>query len=201
MSAGVVHGEILQQRPEWLLPPDERAQMRDRFVREFETQFSDWSAIARVCVDVDKDKDWKVLGYRSWDAWLQSAAPRSRSFIYLVVSHYKALSPDISDEELAEMPLASATVLKGVSSKARRDPKVQKSAHGRTKELRETIMREHPDQHLESVVTPKLKFSFSAWHKISDALEAYQMVEPNATIESFMEFIVTEWQLAQPERS
>lgn len=191
-TAAVVHGEILPQRPEWLLSPQERAGIRDRFVREFESQYADWSSIAKVCLDVDRDRDWKVLGYHSYDAWLSAAAPRSRSFIYLVVSHYKKLSPDISDEELADIPLASATVLKSVSSKARRDPKVQKAAKGKAKELRETIMREHPDQHLEFVVRPKLKFSLSAWEKIETAYEAYLLVDPTASMEVFLEFAVSE---------
>lgn len=172
-----------------------RAQWRDEYVRDFETQFSGWVFIAKVCLDVDRDQDWKVLGYRSWDAWLQAAAPRSRSFIYLVVSHYKALSPDISDEELAEIPLASATVLKSVSSKTRRDPVVQNAAKGKTKELRETIMREHADQHLESVVTPKLHFSLGAWHKINNAYETYvELIDPNASMETFLEFACSEVQ-------
>ena len=195
MNAQVVHGEILPQRPEWLLQPQERAEIRDRFVREFECQYADWSSIAKVCLDIDHDQDWKVLGYRSYDAWLQAAAPRSRSFIYLVVSHYKALSPDISDEELAEMPLASATVLKSVSSKTRRDPKVRKAAKGKTKELRQTIMDDHPDQLLESVVTVRLKFSLSAYKRIQDAYDLYvELIDPEASMETFLEFACSEVQ-------
>ena len=201
MSAGIVHGEIIPAcRPEWLLPPQERAEMRDRYVAEFEQQFG-WADIARVCMDFRRDKDYLILGYKSYDAWLNVRAPRSSSFIRRAVDHYKTLSPDIPDEQLSEMSLASATLLKGVSPNVRRDPKVQKAAQGKTKELRQTIMTTHPEQHLENVVKPRLKFSFSAWNKIQDAYEAYQMVEPSATIETFLEFIISEWQLAQPERS
>jgi len=195
MNAQVVHGEILPQRPEWLLPAQERARKRDCFVREFDRQFSDWSEIARVCIDVDKDRDWEILKFHSFDSWIMSAAPRSRSYLYLVIQLYRVLGQDISDEELAEMPLASATVLKSVSSKTRRDPKVRTAAKGKTKELRQTIMDDHPDQLLESVVTVRLKFSLSAYKRIQDAYDLYvELIDPEASMETFLEFACSEVQ-------
>jgi hypothetical protein len=135
------------------------------------------------------------MGYSSFHDWLLLEAPRSRSYLYLVIDHYRTLSPDISDEELAEMPLASATVLKSVSSKTRRDPKVRKAAKGKTKELRQAIMDDHPDQLLESVVTVRLKFSLSAYKRIQDAYDLYvELIDPEASMETFLEFACSEVQ-------
>ena len=192
MSAHVVHGEVIGPKPEWLLPPRERAKKRDVFVREFERQFQDWTEVAKVCIDVDKDRDWELLGFRSFEAWILDAAPCSRSYLYLVIGRYKELSVDISPEELSEIPLGSAGVLKQLSSKIRRDPKVRKAAKRKPKEFLAEMQQSHPEQMLESIVVKKLKFTASAWTVIEAAYDAYLLVDPDASLETFFEWLVSE---------
>src|SRR5882724_6724330 len=86
------------------LTPQDRAEARHAYVRAFEDQFSNWAGIAKACIDVDRDKDYLLLGYKTWHAWLLDAAPMSRSYIYIVVGRYKELAPDIPHEELVQMP-------------------------------------------------------------------------------------------------
>jgi hypothetical protein len=187
-------GHYHEVRPESALTPRERAEARDSFVRDFERSFSDWSAIAKCCIEVERDKDYEILGYSSWHAWLLAAAPRSRSYIYLVVGRYKELSADVSEEELAQIPLGSAGVLRQLSSATRRDPSVRKAATQPPKEFRQSIRESHPEQFIESIVEKKLRFTASQWDVIDRAYEAYQVLDPGASLEIFLEWLVSEAQ-------
>lgn len=175
------------------LTPLERAQARDGYVRQFERQFSDWTEIAKVCIEVEHDQDYKLLGFHSWNAWLLDAAPRSRSYIYLVVGRYKELN-DIPEEKLAQMPLGSAGILKQLSPAVRKDPEVIEAAQESPKALRKCLEKEYPMQHIEPIVEQRLRFTMSQWNKIESAWEAYKVVDPTASLEVFFEWLVSECQ-------
>lgn len=181
-------------RTEFGLTPKERAEARDSFVRSFERQFSDWTEIAKVCIEVERDRDFEVLGFSSWHSWLLNAAPRSRSYIYLVVGRYKELSVDIPEAELAQIPLGSAGVLKQLSSKIRQDPKIRQAARSKPGDLRQVIQNEFPLQHIEGIVEHRLRFTTSQWGKIESAFEAYKTVDESASLEIFFEWLVSECQ-------
>lgn len=180
----------VEMRPE-SLTPTERAQARDSFVRDFERQFSNWTDIAKCCIDVERDKDYRLLGYPSWHAWLLVAAPKSRSYIYLVVGRFKELIADISEEELAQMPLGSAGVLRQLSSAIRRDPAVRKAARKKPSELREAL-KNHPSQAIETIVEKKIQFTASQWEVVNGAYEKFKATDESASLADFIEFLVTE---------
>lgn len=179
-------------RTETDITPKERALARDSFVRSFERQFADWAEIARVCCQIEQDKDYHLLGFASFGAWLMQAAPRSRSYIYLVMGRYKELSPDISDEELAQIPLESAGVLKQLSPSVRRQSKVRQQAKGKASELIVTVQKDFPDQLIEGIVERRLKFTTSQWQRVEAAYEAYLVTDEGASLETFIEWLVSE---------
>ena len=182
-------------RSELNLTPKGRAEARDSFVRSFERQFADWTEIAKVCIEVDRDKDYLLLGFSSWHSWLIEAAPRSRSYIYLVVGRYKELSPDIPDEDLAQIPITATTLLRKVSSKVRQSSNIRHQAkNGSVNELRNAIEQEFPEQHLEGIVEQRLRFTTSQWERIEAAYEAYRVVDSTASLEVFFEWLVSEVQ-------
>lgn len=180
----------VEVRPE-SLTPTERATARDSFVRDFERQFSNWTDIAKCCIEVERDKDYKLLGHPSFHAWLLAAAPRSRAYLYLVMGRYKELIADIPEEELAKIPLGSAGVLKQLSSKIRQDPEVRKAAKKKPSELREAL-KHHPGQGIETIVEKKLQFTASQWEIINGAFEKYRATDESASFETFVEWMVTE---------
>lgn len=181
-------------RPEFNLSPKERALARDSFVRDFERRFSDWSEIARVCCEVERDKDWQLLGFKSYHAWLMEAAPRSRSYIYLVTGRYRELKDDFTDDELAQIDLDSTTTLRKLSSAVRRDPKVREAAKKKPRELRQVVIETHPEQHIEDVVEKTFKFESSAWDIIEQAFEKWreEQENPNVGMATFFEWLVSE---------
>jgi hypothetical protein len=182
------------------LTAQERAQARDSFVRTFERQFSDWTEIARVCIDIKRDRDYLLLGFESWNAWLLNAAPRSRSYLYIVCGRYEELITDIPDQELCQIPLGCAGELRKLSPAARRSSKIRQAARSQPAALREVIKREFPDQHIESVVEKKLKFTASQWDRIEAAYDAYRVLDPTASLEVFFEFCVSEVELGSNDQ-
>ena len=179
-------------RTEFALSPEERAQARDAYVRSFERQFADWTEIAKVCIDVDRDQDWKILGHHSWNAWLLDAAPRSRSWIYLVTNRYKELAPDIPDEELKQIPIGTATVLAQLPKAKRKDPEIRKSAKKKPSEFIADVQQMAPEQHVETRHRVTLDFEGTAWVFIEGVYEKYKAREGETTLESFIEWMATE---------
>ncbi len=182
----------IEIRPDTDLSPQERAEARDSFVRSFERQFADWSEIARVCCQIEQERDYLLLGFHSFGAWLIEAAPRSRSYIYLVMGRYKELAPDISDEDLARIPLESTEVLKQLSSTIRRNPELASVAIKEPKELRKHIQENHPDQHVELVVEKTIRFTASQWERVEAVYEAYLLTDEGASLATFVEWLCSE---------
>ena len=175
------------------LTPLERAQARDSFVRAFEQQFSNWVSIAKCCCDVERDRDWEVLGYESFGKWIANAAPRSRAYLYLVIGRYKELVPDIPEAELREIPLGSAGVLKQLSSSVRRQSKIRQAAKRKPSELRQVLSEIAPQQHIEALEPRTLKFTESQAAIFDEMLECYQTFNPEASEEEAVEWLASQW--------
>ncbi len=184
----------IEIRPDTDISPKERAEARDSFVQEFERQFSNWVDIARVCSDIERDKDYLLLGFSSYHAWLIDRAPRSRSYIYLVTNRYRELIVDIPEEELAQIPLGSAGVLKQLSSKIRQDPEVRKAARKKPSELRQAVRESHPEMHIEGLDARTLDFTESQAAVWDEMLACYrQMNNHSASAEEAAEWIASQW--------
>jgi hypothetical protein len=179
---------------EWSLTPKERAEARDSMVREFERQWADWTSIARVCIDVERDKDYLLLGFPTWNAWILERCPKSRSYIYLVVGRYKELSVDIPEEELAQIPLGSAGILKQLSPAVRRESKIRQAARSKPEEFRQTLKQSHPEQHVEGLDLRTLKFTESQAAVFDEMLQCHRdMNNPETPAEEIVEMLCAEW--------
>lgn len=179
---------------ETTLSPQDRAIARDSYVREFERRFNDWSDIGRVCYEIERDKDYELLGFKSFHQWILVAAPKSRAYIYLVTGRYKELKADFTDEELAQIDLDSTNTLRRLPSAVRRDPIVREGAKKKPQEFRQIVQESHPEQMIEDVVEKQLKFSRSQWEVVEGAFESYKVRENDeyASLEDFVEWAITE---------
>jgi hypothetical protein len=171
---------------------EERAHARDSYVRNFDRQFKDWSEIAACCLSVKRDRDWKTLGYHSFEAWLTDAAPASRRYIFLVMGLHENLSPDLSPEELSKIPLGSARVLTQMSKTARKDPKIREAAKQKRSEFIKAVQRYTPDQHVETRHRITLDFPETAWSVIEATFEKYKVIEGECSLEMFIEWMCSE---------
>jgi hypothetical protein len=191
----------IEIRPEAGLTPVERAQARDSYVRDFERQFKDWQGIAACCLSVDRDGDWRLLGFESFKAWLHDAAPASERYLYLAMGLWKELSVDIPEDILNTIPIGTAAILQRQvkSPKLRRDSRVLAAAKNKPKKFVEELRQIAPDQHVEGIVRKVVEFTESQWSVVEATYEKYQvMLDPNASFAAFIEFLcaeISEWTL------
>ena len=181
---------------ELVITPAQRARARDSHVREFERQFREWVEIARCCIEVEQDLDWRILGFPSFKAWLRDAAPASERYLYLVMGIYKGLIPDIPEAVLEQIPLGTATILERQvkSPKLRRDPQVLEAARQKPRQFTEAMQAIAPQQHVEGIVREPIHFTASQWAVVEKGRSTYELLmgEPMG-LAQFVEFLVAEW--------
>jgi hypothetical protein len=170
------------------LTPRERAEQRTETLREFERNFKDWASIARLCLDVERDEDYKLVGCDSFGAYLKKYATCSRSYLYLAMGRYKELQAEFSDSELADIPLGSAGVLKQLSPAVRKSSKIRQAAKEKPEKLRQIVEQEFPEQHLLGLDIRCLKLDTSQAEVFDEALGIYRALNNHcATVEEFVE--------------
>jgi hypothetical protein len=172
----------------------DRAVARDSFVREFERQWNSWSEIGRVAYEVERDKDFLLLGFKSFGAWIVDRAPKSRAYIYLVARAYGELRDDFTDADMAEIDLDSTRTLRQLSPAVRRDPEVREAAKKKPRELRQKVQEKFPSQHIEHIEERTLKFVVSQADIFDEAVQIWKTLNnPGAAEEDILEDILNDW--------
>lgn len=175
----------------------ERALQYDVRVREIDrTVRESWSELAAICIQVRDKELWRMLPakFHSFDDWLIDAAPCCRATVYKGMGVLSVIAKDLSPQEIAGIEIGNAILLSQVSSSVRRDPEViQAAKSGRSSnKLREIVRTKYPNQHVEAIVEKKLHFTTSQWEKIEAAHEAYKLTDEMASLETFLEWCVSE---------
>jgi hypothetical protein len=184
----------IEIRPDFNCTPKERALARDSFVREFERRFNDWSEIAKICYEVERDQDYLLLGYKSFHQWILAVAPKSRAYIYLVTGRYKELRDDFTDDELSQIDLDSTNTLRKLSPAVRRDPEVREAAKKKPRELRQKVIERFPNQHLEEITPRVQNFTTSQAEVFDEALAVYRALNNHeASVEEFVEWMCADY--------
>lgn len=140
---------------------------------------STWVDLAQICQTMRDNNLWREGGFSSFNGWLLSACPTSRSMAYLAMGMLEELK-DISVDDLKQIPLGSAEILRSLSKSARGDRKLLASAKSRPpRELRSQVIRDMPEEHLETFVSTKYNFQCSQLKVVEAALEMYRMLHPD----------------------
>lgn len=131
--------------------------------------------------------------FTSFDRWLISAAPVSRSGGYSAMKAVKELK-DISVDDLNDMPRCNITTMTKLSSKIRRKPEIIKAAKTQSEnDFRKTIERDHPDQAIESLDRSFFNFERSQRGVVNEAIDAAMCLLDLPTREAALEAICQEF--------
>lgn len=186
--ATAVSSEIGQARAVLFAELDSRA-------RQIEARCkSDWVDLADVCTTIHDSELWREGGYTSFGAWVQSACPTSKSMAYLVMGLRAELS-DIPGEELRQIPLGNASILRD-TPKQHRNGKVLEAAKAQPpREFIGTVIHEAPDSHLEQKVCHRFRPTLSQSKKWQEVFDMWRVVneDPHAPVEDVLEGILTDW--------
>lgn len=168
--------------------------VHDARMRELEKQHvACWSEMAEIASIVDENNEWRVGGYHSFGAWLEDAAPQSRSAMYVAMGLVKELKADISQKDLRQIPLGSAKVLAKMPRKLRRKPETVNNAKKRPKEFVADVQRDHPELHIETLAPRNYAFTASQSEQIDGAVEFAKLLFDVTSDEAAFEAIAVEF--------
>lgn len=176
------------------------AQAHDSRVREIERQITGaWSELAELAIQVRNGQEWAVLGFRSFNAWLVDAAPRSRAMIYSAIGLLEELK-DVPIEDLRQIGIGNAHILKKLPHTSRTSRGVLEAAKALPpRQMLATVIETHPAEHLEQVCTQRFKFTVSQWQVIEAAIDEMMSQYDGAitTREEALEAIAADWMQSQ----
>lgn len=155
---------------------------------------SDWVDLADICTTMHDSQLWREGGYSSFGAWVQSACPTSKSMAYLVMG-LRAELKDIPDEELRQMPLGNASILRDTPKQHRNGKVLEAAKQQPPREFIGTVIHEAPDSHLEKRQCHKFRPTVSQSKKWQEAFDMWRVVneDPYAPVEDVLEGIITDW--------
>lgn len=132
------------------LPDEEAAVVLDRRTRILDVLYRrTFVELGFICREMQVRALWRHLGYESFNAWVDAAAPYSRSYCFeakRIVGELK----DVPREQLLGMSRESILTLRSLSTAVRNLPDVLEAAKRGDEVLTKKIEAEHPGQHLES---------------------------------------------------
>lgn len=162
---------------------------------------STWVELGALCIEMRNGSYWKEGGFHSFHSWLQSALPCCRSWAYMAMNAYEELR-DVPEEELKQMPLSNAEILKTLPKSRRNDPEILQVAKSRPpREFRPHVIAAVPDTHLETIAEMKFKFTKSQAQAVLAFLEAWRLLHPDDTYtdEDVLEESAADWMLAHQD--
>lgn len=181
-----------------------------RRVCEIESQYKTiWIELADLCISIRDGEEWKLLDYvcqdpscrmidqhshkyRSWNHWLMTTCPCSRSYAYLAIGVREELK-DISDGDLREITLGNARILKAVPKGKRSKTLVDSAKKRRPAKLTAEAMEAAPEAHLETILARAFNFSASQSEVIDAALELVKLLEEVPSDEEAIEYLASQY--------
>lgn len=169
----------------------------DARAKEIEQQFkSTWVELADICISMRDGGYWMEGGYSSYNSWLVSSCPCSRSWAYLAVGAREELK-DISDVDLRQIPLGSAQILKRLPRATRAKKTVLEAAQGMPpREFIGIAIHESPESHLEKTVRLEWAFTQSQAKSVTAFFDAWRRVhESSGSDADVLEELMADWML------
>lgn len=176
------------------------AKCHDARIREIERTIAGaWSEMAEIAVQVRDNEEYLLLGFHSFGAWLSDAVPRSRSTVYAAIGLLEELK-DVPMEDLRQIGIGNAGILKSLSTGARRRQDVLEAAKvHQPRDFASLVSETVPESHLEPYVNPRFRFTVSQWKVIQEAIE--QVIEQYdgeiKSREEALEALCAEWRQEQ----
>ena len=138
---------------------------------------SAWAMVGLLCRDVERDQDWKILGYHSFAEWRDENLPFSKSMACDAHAMVKQLH-GWTDDEIVEMPYSNAKLITSKIPESRQTPALKRAARTlKPDDFAERIIRDEPDLHLERTAWMNVPFEESQKKIVKGALELYRAIE------------------------
>ncbi len=191
----------IEIRPESTFTSRERAEARDYEVRSLIELMiraeKCWSRLGELCYLVEKDEDWKELGFSSYGSWMMDLEKRSgygRASLYEFRDLVRELRSDIPN--LDGVRRSSAHTLKQLPSSVRRAAGTITDAKAMEPEdFKRKVVKDHPEAHLELTDKKTLRLTTSQGEDFDESLATYRILSssPTASVEEFIHFLCVDY--------
>jgi hypothetical protein len=157
-----------------------------------------WGRLGKLCTLVERDKDWELLGYSSFGAWMMAVEEHSgysRASAYA----YMKLFQQLEKHDIEGMSLGTAQVFKLLPAALQRSPEVRSAAKRmKPKQFREKIATEYPDSHIETQEEVCLKLDEGVLKMWRETIDDVRILEddPAMSHEAVLEHVLA-WVLEQ----
>jgi hypothetical protein len=153
------------------------ARCHDARMRELEANnIASWVEQAEIAILVRDNREWEVLGFKGFDAWLEDCVPQSRAQVYGYMKLYTDLRPTLDVQDLKAMKPGSAKIVRKLPAKMQKQM-AEKAKAMPPQKLVEEIQRTNPELHLERLVATKYHFEVSQQKVVNAAIDLACMVE------------------------
>lgn len=162
---------------------DDHARTLDKRAREIEALFKKtWVELADIVIAMRDNAYFRRLGFRSLGSWMVDALPCSKSWAYLAVGVREELK-DIADEDLKQMPLANASVMRKMPKRDRTQEKVIRSAKKLPPEkFLPQLAQDKPELALEAKVKRSRTYTVSQINKIDEGMNLWRELNPGSPL-------------------
>ena|SRR2546421_2849625 len=177
-----------------------KANEHDARARELDREYKNlWVELSEIAIAVRDQKEWQILGYHSYNSWLLSACPCSRSLVYMAVGAREKLN-DIPRTDLLEICLSNAIILKSLPKSLRTIPETLEAAKAPTpREFISKAIAASPDSHLEPIVTLRIKLTLSQYKTWEIAKDVVSILEGEVSDATVLEAIAADYILGHQE--
>lgn len=173
----------------------------DKKAREIEGRWkSTWSELAEICITIKTNELWRDGGYSSFEGWLVSACPMSRSYAYLAMGAFNELT-EMSVEDLRQIPLGNAIILQETPKTRRNGHLIEAAKEQAPKDFIGTVIQAAPEAHLEQKQCHKFRMTTSQSKTLQAGLDMWCILneDPGAPAEVILEGIVADYLISHQE--
>ncbi len=152
-----------------------------------------------ICLQVRDGRLWIELGFSSFDEWIASSAPYSRSSCYAAMRTLESLK-DIPAEKLEQVPRGNLRVMEKLSTAVRSDANVLEWAAKLSETaFWEKVATEYPQQHLEAPERKSVhSLPASLWALMDDCVDKAMREEGFVNRLDAIEYILSDYLVSEP---
>jgi hypothetical protein len=150
-----------------------------------------WARIGRLAVQMERDRDFVVLGYESMGACIleiELLSGYDRSSIYAFKTLYEEASPN-AGESILQMPFGTAQIYRQLPAALQRDADVREAAKQKPKLFRAQVAQDYPQALVETRTRLSLNLDNSVYLMWEEFMKLVRQVndDPGMTYEAALE--------------
>ena len=129
-----------------------------------------WVRCGQICLEMKRGKLYREMGFSRFDQWTEARLKLHKSQVAVAMGTVEDLSEEVGADDLSEMTLNNAQVLRQIPAKNRKPDIIEAAKTQTERQFRDTVREKLPDLHIEQKVTLTFHLEDSAAVIVARAL-------------------------------